>query len=257
MIDGAFLHFKGIGKKTRENLFRLGIIDWSTAEEFMSKIPFQESKRNNLFNEITENKNALNRNDIAFFVNKFHPEDKWRILAHYFEQASYFDIETDGVYNRITTIALYHKGKLYNFTKNINLDEFLDLLEDVKLIVSFNGSSFDVPVVVQNFRIQSFPVPHLDLRWICYHEGIRGGLKQIERNLSIKRPTELEGVDGLEAIQLWYRWSEYNDKEALARLIKYCSADVLSLVKLTEKILSKKLKSFSSIDDGEIWSLIS
>jgi uncharacterized protein YprB with RNaseH-like and TPR domain len=75
--------------------------------------------------------------------------------------------------------------------------------------------------------------------------------------LSIKRPTELEGVDGLEAIQLWYRWSEYNDKEALARLIKYCSADVLSLVKLTEKILSKKLKSFSSIDDGEIWSLIS
>jgi uncharacterized protein YprB with RNaseH-like and TPR domain len=101
------------------------------------------SKRNNLFNEITENKNALNRNDIAFFVNKFHPEDKWRILAHYFEQASYFDIETDGVYNRITTIALYHKGKLYNFTKNINLDDFLDILEDVKLIVSFNYCCLD------------------------------------------------------------------------------------------------------------------
>lgn len=257
MIDGAFLHFKGIGKKSRENLFRLGINDWNSAEEYLSKIPFHEAKKNNFLSEIIENKNALSKNDIAFFVNKFHPEDKWRILAHYFDSASYFDIETDGVYNRITTIALYHKGKLYNFTKNINLDDFLEVLEDVKLILSFNGSSFDVPVVVQNFRINSFPVPHLDLRWICYHEGIKGGLKQIERNLTIRRPPELEGVDGLEAIQLWYRWSEYNDKQALIRLIKYCSADVLSLVKLSEKILSKKLKSFSSIDDGEIWKLIS
>ena len=132
----------------------------------------------------------------------------------------------------------------------------LDKLQELKLIVSFNGTSFDVPVVMQNFRIHEFPVPHLDLRWICYHEGIRGGLKEIEKILNIKRPADLSGVDGMEAVLLWERWVRLNEQSSLEKLIKYCSADVLSLVKLSEKILSKKLKNFTAIDDGKIWELL-
>ncbi len=256
MLDSAFLHFSGIGKKSRDKLFQNGIIDWETGIKNSENIPFKGEKKNKFIEELHFNLQALKEERIGFFAEKLHPLDKWRILLRYFEKASYFDIETDGFYNRITTISLYHKGKIYNFTKYKNLDDFLDILDDVELMVSFNGGSFDVPVVLQNFRIPRFPVPHVDLRWVCYHEGIRGGLKEIERKLNILRPRDLAGVDGMDAIRLWVQWIEWKDKQALEKLIRYCSADVLSLVKLTEKILSRKVNTFQYIDDGSIWDLL-
>ena len=256
MIEGALLHFKGIGKKKRELLYQRGIIDWETSIKYSESIPLNSNKKDEYIRFLDEHIQAEKEKNIGFFVKHFHSEDKWRILAKYFEDASFFDIETDGYFNRITTISLYHNGNLFNYTRNQNLEDFLDKLQELKLIVSFNGTSFDVPVVMQNFRIHEFPVPHLDLRWICYHEGIRGGLKEIEKILNIKRPGDLSGVDGMEAVLLWERWVRLNEQSSLEKLIKYCSADVLSLVKLSEKILSKKLKNFTAIDDGKIWELL-
>lgn len=256
MVEGAFLHFPGIGKKKLELLFRRGIIDWETALRYSESIPLGPGPKKNFLAQLERNRKALDEGELSFFVKEFHPEDRWRILADFFDKASFFDIETDGYYNRITTISVYHKEKLHNFTRYENLEEFLEILGDIELMVSFNGSSFDVPVVLQNFRIPEFPVPHLDLRWICYHEGIRGGLKDIERFLNIRRPADLSGVDGMEAILLWSRWMQFRDLESLKHLKRYCSADVLSLVKLSEKILSKKLKSFPASDDGSIWNLL-
>jgi uncharacterized protein YprB with RNaseH-like and TPR domain len=60
----------------------------------------------------------------------------------------------------------------------------------------------------------------------------------------------------MDAIRLWVQWIEWKDKQALDKLIRYCSADVLSLVKLTEKILSRKVNTFQYIDDGSIWELL-
>ncbi len=256
MIDSAFLHFSGIGKKNRDRLLQAGIIDWESALLKTEQIPFKGEKKEKFLLEIENNLQAHKDQNIRFFTEKFHPLDKWRILSEYFERTSYFDIETDGIYNRITTISVYHKGKVYSFTKYKNLDDFLDILEDIDLIVSFNGASFDIPVVLQNFRIPSFPVPHVDLRWVCYHEGVRGGLKEIEKKLNILRPMDLQGADGMEAIRLWFQWIEWKDKQALIRLVRYCSADVLSLVKLTEKVLSRKLNTFQYTDDGSIWKLL-
>ena len=85
---------------------------------------------------------ALNDNNIAYFVNNLSPQDRWRILTQYLDQCSFFDIETTGLEydDTITTIACWHKNTLHTFVEHENLDDFLDLLDDIDLLVSFNLS---------------------------------------------------------------------------------------------------------------------
>lgn len=254
MLEGAFLHFKGIGNKKFEYLREMGILEWKhILENATSPI---HKKFPTLLEEVEVYQKAKEDADIQFLVNSFHNRDKWRILYTYFSKASFFDIETDGYNNRITTIACFHKGEIHQFVKYKNLDQFLDLLDDVELMVSFNGTSFDVPVLLRNFHITEFPAPHIDLRWIFYHEGFKGGLKKIEQDLGIQRPKDLEGVDGMEAINLWYRWNEWKDKEALEKLVKYCSADVISLFVLSEKLFFYKNANYKTTDPSLLWKKI-
>ena len=190
-----------------------------------------------------QSKSALEHSNIQFFVDHFKTSEHWRILDTYLDKASYFDIETTGFSSydsEISVIVCHHKGKSYTFVNGDNLDDFLDLLDDVELMVSFSGTSFDVPFVINSFRIPEFPCPHVDLRWIAYHTGLTGGLKFIEEQLDMKRPDHLQGVDGFEAVILWDEWKRKGDMEALSKLIVYCQYDVESLAKLAPRILELK-----------------
>ena len=146
---------------------------------------------------------ALDTGDVRYFVDRFAPQDRWRILAHFFEQTSFFDIETMGLHYDapITVIVCWHRGQFWNFVEHENLDGFLDLLDDVTLLASFNGGSFDVPRVLDAFHVPELPCAHLDLRWACYHQGRTGGLKEIANAMGITRPPDLRDVDGEYAVQ--------------------------------------------------------
>lgn len=169
-----------------------------------------------------------------------HASDHWRVLAHWFEQASFFDIETSGLDVRsvVTLVCCLHRGRLYRFVRGENLDEFLDLLQEIKLMVSFNGASFDVPRIEDLFHVPEFPCAHVDLRWMCYHRGWRGGLKALERQLGLQRPADLEGVDGFQAVQLWEQWERHGDRAARHRLERYCAADTVTLQRLAAELLT-------------------
>jgi uncharacterized protein YprB with RNaseH-like and TPR domain len=138
---------------------------------------------------------------------------------------------------------------LRTFVENENLDEFLELLDDVSLLASFNGSSFDVPRILDAFHIPELPCPHIDLRWVCHHQGWKGGLKDITEKLGIKRPGDLQYADGLLAVQLWYRWMNHNDEVALKQLLRYCGSDVILLLLLAQRLAGRDAAAF-----GEIWS---
>jgi uncharacterized protein len=256
MLNEAFLHFPQIGKKNLEKLNNLGIHNWNDFSTKQNIIPFSKEKITTILELINKFNKAIELKNFPFLIQNLHPKDKWRILYDYFEDASFFDIETDGYYNRITTISCLHKNSIYTFTRFKNLDDFLDLLLDIKYIVSFNGSSFDVPVVLQNFHLKDFPCPHIDLRWVAYHEGLKGGLKSIEQKYNINRPFELEGVDGLEAIELWLRWIEWKDKNSYMKLIKYCAADSISLRILTARIINNITRNKIHLNEQEHWKLL-
>ena len=227
----------------------MGIRSWNDVIRHAAKIP--QGIRSNLLSESRRALVALDENDIGYFVRQLCPQDKWRILVEFFDQTSYFDIETSGleIDASITVIVCWHRRRLHTFVEHENLDDFLDLLDDVSLLASFNGASFDVPRVLDAFHIPSLPCPHLDLRWPCYHSGLTGGLKSIERRLQIARPDDLGHTDGELAIQLWSDWRERKDTAARDHLIRYCAADVLTLV-----MLAQHLASVDHYDPAELWS---
>lgn len=230
-----------------QQLHAAGLATWDDVLASPDRIP--RSLADDVLAEVQRCVDALQQHDIHYFVQRFHPHDRWRILAQYLPEASYFDIETTGLEldSRITVIVCWHRGSLHTFVEHENLDDFLDLLDEVRLLVSFNGSTFDVPRLLDAFHIPDLPCPHLDLRWPCQHRQLNGGLKEICTRLGIDRPVDLEDVDGEEAVLLWHRWSERQDQAARDQLIRYCAADVLLLHPVACHVVGQPMPSAAEI----------
>lgn len=250
MITEALQHCHGIGPVRLHQLQDAGVRTWEDVISHPDRLP--ASLRQTVVEECERCQEAHRNSDLDYFVRALHPQDRWRILHDYFDHASWFDIETTGldIDSQISVIVCWHRGQLHTFVKGENLDEFLDLLDDIDLLVSFNGSSFDVPRVADGFRIPEMPCPHLDLRWICYWQGLEGGLKQISEEMDIKRPSDLQGTDGDEAVWLWEQWQSRRDDSARAKLIRYCAADVLLLRPVADRVLARDTLSAEQIWHG-------
>jgi hypothetical protein len=147
---------------------------------------------------------------------------------------AYLDIETTfegaisvvGVYRAdIGTIQLVGGG-----VQDVALYEALD---GVATIVTFNGSTFDLPVIRKRMLVDlKRDYEHFDLMYACRRKGLRGGLKRVETLLGIGRATA--GVTGWDAPRLWRRYENYGDRAALHRLLEYNREDVLNLALMEE-----------------------
>ena len=201
---------------------------------------------------------ALARDEVSYFTTRLPSLEHWRVLAQWVDGASFFDIETSGLEadSIVTLVCCFHGGRPLRFLADENLDDFLDLLEQVKLLVSFNGTSFDVPRVLARFHIPELPCPHVDLRWLCHHAGWRGGLKKIERELGLRRPADLEGLGGAEAVWLWQAWSERRDEKARRTLERYCSADTVMLRLLAGRLCERQGAPVDMPQESDLWRLI-
>ena len=255
MINETFLHLAGVGPVTERRIRDGGVSDWDVALARPEILPFAGQRLERLISQLQGCRAALEADDIAFLVNTLVKKEQWRILGRYNDRVTYFDIETSDLsYDAyVTVIVAWHRGKLLRFVHGENLDGFLDLLDNVELLVSFNGTTFDIPQVLRAWNIPEIPCPHIDLRWQCYHVGWRGGLKQIERKLGITRPEALRDVDGHMAVWLWRRWKYHQDKDSLDLLVYYCGADVITLPMLVEKILVHKDVSLSNPIEKTGW----
>ena len=243
MITEALLHCTGIGPRRLARLHEAGVRSWSDVVDRVDQIPIGRSI--SLVEECRRCLDALELKDVRYFVERFSPLDKWRIVAEFLDETSFFDIETTGLeYNSpITVIACWHRGELRTFVEHENLDDFLHLLDDVRLLASFNGSSFDVPRVLDTFHIPALPCPHLDLRWPCYHKGFKGGLKSITSRLGFARPVDLQDADGELAVHLWNRWTLDRDHDARELLLRYCASDVVLLAMLAHRLAERDIAS--------------
>jgi uncharacterized protein YprB with RNaseH-like and TPR domain len=136
----------------------------------------------------------------------------------------------------VTIVVCLHQGKMHEFVRGENLDDFLDLLDDVTLLVSFNGNSFDVPRILDQFHVPELPCPHVDLRWVSYHRGLKGGLKKIEEELGFVRESDLKGLGGDDAVWLWQKW-RLGCEKSRDLLLRYCRRDVEALEKISQALL--------------------
>ncbi len=68
----------------------------------------------------------------------------------------------------------------------------------------------------------------------CWSNGLKGGLKAVERRLGIVRSQA--PLSNYEIQGCWTRWKHKQDEDALRRLLKYNEEDVMNLVLLREML---------------------
>lgn len=147
----------------------------------------------------------------------------------------YLDIETS-FGGDVTVVGLMRPdGGLIQIVGSANTREVLeDVLRGLDTLCTFNGESFDLPVLQKAFGISlSERFRSLDLSTECRKAGIRGGLKRIETGLQI--PRRLRGVNGYDAMVLWDRWTS-GDRAALETLLRYNADDVINLATLERRL---------------------
>lgn len=233
MLEHTFIHIQGVGPKTEQNLWRRGIRTWSDFLEHEGTV--LSSNRDEFIKQELE-ASIENRDEIRFFSDRLTSGHIWRLFKAFKYKAVYLDIETSGDsqgLEEITVIGIYDGSKVRTFVNGIDLDDFEIIISKYDLIITFNGTCFDLPIIRRWFRNISLPPAHIDLRFLLKRLGYAGGLKTIENALGIRRSPEIDGMDGYEAVLLWkaYQWG---DRSALNTLIQYNTADIVNLKPLME-----------------------
>jgi uncharacterized protein YprB with RNaseH-like and TPR domain len=128
----------------------------------------------------------------------------------------------------VTVVGLYDGRNMRQFIQGRNLQQFPRVLAEFDLLVTFNGTQFDLPVLKAYFPQLKLPPAHVDLRFLMARLGFRGGLKKIEPRFGIRRPKAVNGMDGYMAVLLWQRYQR-GDRGALELLLTYNREDVINL----------------------------
>jgi len=157
---------------------------------------------------------------------------------------AYIDIETTGLAPSdcdITVIGInICSDGSSHFIQLVGEDitdrSILEALQGVNILYTYNGSRFDLPFIHCHLGINLAKLfTHIDLMYHCWRKNLYGGLKGVERQLGIKR--RLAGIDGYEAVKLWWRYVNSLDMEALDTLLQYNKEDVVNLRSLKERLI--------------------
>jgi hypothetical protein len=179
---------------------------------------------------IAASRAALGEGDLAFFARALPEIEHFRILPHAIEEAGFVDVETAEGW---TVIGILDREGPRSFLQGRDLHAFPSRAASWKMIVTFNGSAFDLPHLRALFPGWQPPPAHLDLCHALRRAGQRGSLKQIEARLGLQRPARLAKPSVLDASILW-RAQRAGDAAALRRLVEYNLTDAFHLRPLAE-----------------------
>jgi len=235
MLKRTFLHLPGVGPRTEAHFWRQGLLTW---EDFLvaPKVPGLGWERLHQLKAGLD-ESLEHQENPAYFAPRLHPAEHWRLFRNFRPRTAYLDIETTGTFwpgLLVTVVGLYDGQRMRQFVHGHNLREFPRALEELDVLVTFNGTQFDLPVLKAYFPGLELPAAHVDLRFLLARLGFKGGLKKIEPRFGIHRPKEVNGMDGYMAVILWERYQR-GDRTALDLLLKYNREDVVNLELLMEQ----------------------
>ncbi len=235
MITSTFCLLPGIGRTSERRLWLDGIDTWS---HFLaaSSIRGLSTGRKALYDKgVAEAHAHYSQDDARYFGVVLPRREQWRLYEWLRERAVYLDIETDS-FGQITVVGLYGHGRFISFVRGESLDQrqLGEELSQYDLLVTFCGTTFDVPMLLAHYPGLPLNQPHIDLCFVGRQLGYRGGLKAIEAQLDIPRSADLQGLDGHDAVLLWNRWRHSHDERARQRLLGYNEADCVNLERLAD-----------------------
>jgi uncharacterized protein YprB with RNaseH-like and TPR domain len=229
MLKRTFIHLPGIGPRSEAHFWRQGLATW---EDFLAAQRIWGLSRERLGWLQGELEGSLKHlEEAAYFAARLHTGEHWRLFRQFRPKVAYLDIETTGTFwpgLLVTVVGLYDGDQMRQFVQGYNLQEFPRALAEFDLLVTFNGTQFDLPVLRAYFPDLVLPPAHVDLRFLLARLGFKGGLKKIEPRFGIRRPDAVNGMDGYMAVLLWERYQR-GDKGALETLLTYNREDVVNL----------------------------
>ena len=249
MLQNTFMHIQSIGAVTEQRLWESGLSHWDAFSDDIS-IPLSGKRRYFLQKGIDVSRHHLNQNNPGYF-SKFLPANlSWRFFPEFRNSTVYLDIETTGLdrhFQSITTIALYDGNEIKTYVHGQNLDDFIDEIYKYKVIATYNGKCFDIPFIESFFNIR-LNHAQIDLRYILYSLGFRGGLKRCERQLGLDRG-DLRDIDGFFAVLLWDEFVKTENRQILETLLAYNVQDTITLENLMVAAYNLKLRETPFYDD--------
>jgi uncharacterized protein YprB with RNaseH-like and TPR domain len=229
MLKRTFIHLPGVGPRFEGHFWRQSLFTW---EDFLAAKRVRGLSKSRFDWLKTELQGSFDHlEDTAYFATRLQAGEHWRLFNQFRPRTAYLDIETTGTVwpgLLVTVVGLYDGQNMRQFVQGYNLQKFPQVLAEFDLLVTFNGTQFDLPVLRASFPEMRLPAAHVDLRFLMARLGYKGGLKRIEPRFGIHRPNEVKGMDGYQAVLLWERYQR-GDKAALDLLLTYNKEDVVNL----------------------------
>ena len=178
-----------MGLQRERALWDQGILDW---DQFLATAEAGRLRGRNqqcAVELVRHSLDALACRNAAFFKPHLPANEAWRLYSEFADRALYLDIETTGLsgdHDDVTVIGALGNGELALFIKGVNLEQFPAYIAQFPLLVSFNGSQFDVPFLRAHFPHARLDQAHIDLRFVLASLGYKGGLKVVENRLGLR-----------------------------------------------------------------------
>jgi uncharacterized protein YprB with RNaseH-like and TPR domain len=233
MLRNSFVLVRGIGFRREAGFWRSGVTTW---DEFLDATRIQrvsEEVKLRMDAEILDADASYKKRDPAFFAARLPSREHWRCLRDFDRAVAYLDIETTGISPRspVTVVGIYDGTRMHSLIRGQNLtgQNLRAILSSASLLITYNGSSFDLPMLESQFPGTIPKMPHVDLKHVLRRLGLSGGLKNIEREMGILRDRRVEYMTGEDAVYLWRLWERQNSRNALDLLLEYNSEDCTNL----------------------------
>ena len=182
---------------------------------------------------INETKHSLNINS--------------QILSSYFNDYNYgfLDIETTGLSsskNKIILVGLFSKTGFYQFFAEERkeevdiLNELVSILKDIDILITFNGTSFDIPFLNQRFEFHNidYKIPsassfdlYLIFKKYSTHFNLPNyKLKTIEKLAGIQRE---DLISGKESVELFNKYERSRAPDIKDIILLHNKEDILNM----------------------------
>ena len=244
-LEHTFLHLPRIGVRTEQKLWREGVNTWDDLEAARREPPdLFGGPPNPLLDALAASRRALDDGDSTYFANRLPPREHYRIAATFPDETLFLDIETTGLslyYDTITLIGCACRDRYACHivgTQDDYDDALHELINQAVCIVTFNGTVFDLKFLAKQTPDLRFPTAHVDLRYLVRRASLKGGQKEVEAELGIRRPNDIVDIDGAQAVILWYEYISGNT-DAGRQLVRYNHADVEGMKGLLDATVAR------------------